>query len=321
MHDVIYGAGGIGGVIGARLHQAGAKVTLIARGEHARIMRSRGLRLVAPNEDVILQVPTVEHPREIISWADAVVVLCMKSQHTAGALQDLARVAPLDVAVACAQNGVANESMALRFFTNVYATVVNLPAMFLNPGEVVTHAEGYGGILDTGAFPTGVDDTATQINADLRAAGFSAEPDGRVMRKKYAKLLMNLYNVLQAGLTDPAAAAPIRRILREEALACYRAAGIDCATKAEVDARRRDVYRMADIPGFERTAGSSWQSIARGTGDIETDYLNGEICLLGRLHGVPTPGNDACVVMARQLLRENQGPGVLSCDDLLRRIG
>ena len=37
--------------------------------------------------------------------------------------------------------------------------------------------------------------------------------------------------------------------------------------------------------------GSSWQSLVRGTGTIETDFLNGEIVLLGRLHGIPTPVN------------------------------
>ena len=40
-----------------------------------------------------------------------------------------------------------------------------------------------------------------------------------------------------------------------------------------------------------RTGGSSTQSLARGTGSIETDWLNGEIVLLGRLHGVPMPAN------------------------------
>ena len=48
---------------------------------------------------------------------------------------------------------------------------------------------------------------------------------------------------------------------------------------------------MHDIGGRRRGGGSSWQSLARGTGTIETDYLNGEIVLLGRLHGVPTPVN------------------------------
>ena len=58
----------------------------------------------------------------------------------------------------------------------------------------------------------------------------------------------------------------------------------------------------------------------RGTGDIETNYLNGEIVLLGRLHDVPTPANKACVVMAMQMLAENLGPGAYSGDWLRTKI-
>ena len=53
-----------------------------------------------------------------------------------------------------------------------------------------------------------------------------------------------------------------------------------------------------EIEGARARGGSTWQSLARGTGTIETDYLNGEIALLGRLHGVPTPVNAALQAIA-----------------------
>ncbi len=320
MRYVVYGAGGVGGVIGARLFQAGFEVTLIARGEHAGAIRTQGLHFVAPQEDVTLPIPVVEHPREANIDTATVVLLCMKSQHTLAALEDLSRNAPIDTPVACVQNGVANESLALRFFPHTYATVVNLPAMFLKPGEVVCHAQSHSGILDSGCFPHGVDANVQQLTADLSTAGFSAQPQQRVMRQKYAKLLMNLYNILQAGVRDYENTGEIRRMIRTEALACYAAAGIDCATKDEVQARQQGVYRMASIAGYERTAGSSWQSLKRGTGDIETEYLNGEICWLGRMHGVPTPANDACVALGRELIRAGVGPGLVSAAELQARL-
>jgi len=318
---VIYGAGGIGGVIGARLFQAGFDTTLIARGEHARALREQGLKFVSPQGVTVLPVPTVLHPRDVTFSDDTVVLMCMKSQHCLAALEDLAAVAPTSTAVACVQNGVANEPLALRYFANVYATVVILPAMYLHAGEVVTPAEGQGGILDTGCFPNGLDETARQINMDLTAAGFSARPDAHAMRQKYAKLLSNLANVMAAGLQDLTDTADLRRMLRNEALACYAAAGIDCATNEETKARLEGVMQVTDIPGYERTAGSSWQSMTRGTGDIETDYLNGEICWLGRLHDIPTPANDACVELARELVRANKGPGILSAEEFSERVG
>jgi len=308
LNYVIYGAGGIGGVIGARLHQAGLAVTLIARGAHADVMQRQGLTLIDPHERKTLEIPTVTSPAAAVLNVQTVVLMCMKSQHTEAALRDLAATSAGSIRLACVQNGVANERMALRYFPRVFGTVVNLPAMFLNPGEVVTHADGQGGILDTGCYPRGVDEVSEVIVTDFKHAGFSANATPTVMRQKYAKLLLNLVNVMQAGIRDMDNAAELVRDARREALSCFAAAGIDCATKEETERRRRGVYRMADIEGYPRTAGSSWQSMARGTGDIETEYLNGEICLLGRLHGVATPVNDACVRMARALLQRGAGP-------------
>ena len=58
---------------------------------------------------------------------------------------------------------------------------------------------------------------------------------------------------------------------------------------------RSDCQRIVSgtIAGDESLRGgsSTWQSLTRGTGDIECDFLNGEIALLGRLFGVPTPAN------------------------------
>ena len=72
--------------------------------------------------------------------------------------------------------------------------------------------------------------------------------------------------------------------------------------------------------GPRRQGGSSWQSLARGTGSIETDFLNGEISLLGRRHNVPTPANSALQSIAARLVREGAEPGSLTPDDVRSEI-
>ena len=274
MNYVVYGAGGIGGVIGARLHQAGCSTTLIARGEHGASLQQNGLRFLSPDEDVTLQIPTVQHPRELarsnasFDLSDTLFLLCMKSQHTQGALEDLVGVfGGADIAVACVQNGVANESLAARYCSRVYATLVSLPATFLVPGEVSTNALGCGGVLDTGCFAYGVDETVRCFVNDLERAGFSARADAQVMRLKYAKLLVNLYNVMDAALVpqpregDPEADAEtltrktLARSIREEALAAYAAAGVDCLPRDDFLARTREFMKMGEIAGQPRQAG------------------------------------------------------------------
>ena len=71
------------------------------------------------------------------------------------------------------------------------------------------------------------------------------------------------------------------------------------------------------MAGIERTGGSSTQSLARGTGSIETDWLNGEIVLLGRLHGVPVPANAWFVDLSVRLVREGRQPGAISAAEVV----
>ena len=98
------------------------------------------------------------------------------------------------------------------------------------------------------------------------------------------------------------------------------AAGIDNVSAEEDRARRGDLLRMRPVEGRRREGGSSWQSLARGTGTIEADYLNGEIVLLGRLHGVPTPANALLQRLANQGAAEGRPPGFLTPEDILARL-
>jgi 2-dehydropantoate 2-reductase len=319
MRFIIYGAGAIGGTVGARLFQHGHDVLLIARGDHLKAIKSHGLRFETPQEAVTLPIPAVGHPSEIDFRDGDVGILCMKSQHTLGALQDLRSAAGDAIPVVCCQNGVANERMALRRFLHVYAMVVMLPASHMEPGVVLAESKATTGILDASVYPHGSDPTIKAITGALNASQFSAVLDPRVMRQKYAKLLMNLNNGLQAACGDKDT-RDIARMARDEARACYEAAGIDCATDREFTDRRGNHIQVAPIKGHQRSGSSTWQSLSRGTGDIEVDYLNGEIALLGRLHAVPTPANIAIQEAANRVVRERLAPGSIPAAALHARI-
>lgn len=312
---IIYGAGGIGCAIGGRLFAAGREVVLITRGEHLERLQHTGLHLITPSGAETLSVPAVGHPGEIEFRDDDVVLLTMKSQHTAAALDDL-RAAVGDVPVVCAQNGVANERMAARIFSRVYGMVVVLPATYLEPGVVHLSAEHASGMLDTGRYPRGSDALVEGLTVDLSASDYAAQPDQNVMRLKYAKLLNNLANAVQALCGTDAAAGEIVRKVRSEALACYEAAAIDFSAE---DLGKRAAIRMRAVEGASRQGGSSWQSLARGAGSIETDYLNGEISLLGMLHGVPTPYNRMLQRVAEEAARERREPGSYTVEELMER--
>jgi len=303
MRFIIYGAGGIGGVIGAELFQAGHSVALIARGAHLAAIRKNGLVYENPHGSYTLDIPVFGHPSEISFDENDVVVLTMKSQHSLAAMDDLRAAAGGDIPVICCQNGVANERMALRRFRQVYAMVVYLPAHALDPGVVQTHSAKIVGILDAGVYPRGVDSLITTVTAALEQANFSANPDPEIMRWKYGKLILNMRNALFAICARSDGARAIGELAEKEAMACFEAAGIDFTDAAALRERRGDMMARGNVKGMARSGGSSWQSIMKGSGDIEADYLNGEIVLLGRLHGVPTPVNRALQRMANDLAR------------------
>lgn len=320
MRYIIYGAGGIGGAIGARLFQHGYEVILICRGEHLHTIQSKGLTLKTPAETLNLAVRAVGHPEEIAFTPGDVALLTMKSQDTEMALRDLERAGGRDLAIICGQNGVDNERLAIRRFVRVYGMVVWMPATYLEPGLVLNHAEPVGGILDAGCYPNGVDSLITQVTQDLTTCGFSAVPDHNIMRWKYTKLLSNVRNAFQAACGFEARSRKMIRALRAEALACYQATGIEFVPEDELQARVRSQITLADIEGHPRTGGSSWQSLMRGLPTIEADFLNGEIVLLGRLHGIPTPCNALLQRVVNNMARTGQKPGSIAVADLERQL-
>ena len=108
--------------------------------------------------------------------------------------------------------------------------------------------------------------------------------------------------------------------VREEGEAALGAAGIAHASPAEDAARRGDLLSIRPVDGRVRTGGSSWQSLSRGTGSVEADYLNGEIVLLGRLHGVPTPANATLMRLANRLARDRTPPGAMGEGEVLAAV-
>lgn len=313
MRWFIVGAGAIGGVVGAKLHQAGESAVLIARGQHLRAVQDRGLALHDPDGEHVLPVPAGASLEPFDVEDGDVVVLAVKTQHTAAALEQIVAYAPAGTRILCLQNGIDNERQALRFFDEVYGASVTLLASYLEPGSVVAHASPRIGTLQLGRAIGGPDPRLEPLASTLRLAGLRVDLVDDVMSYKRLKLLRNLGNAIE--VVCDGAAPRLLDLLSSEAETVFAAAAL---TLPPAD---------ADIPGPEpvdprvpRSGGSTLQSVLRGEGSVETDYLNGEIALLGREHGVPTPVNALLQRLAREVARGGIAPRSLPEDDLLRRL-
>ncbi|WP_189950631.1 ketopantoate reductase family protein [Streptomyces alanosinicus] len=337
MRYIIIGAGAVGGTVGGRLAQAGREVVLVARGPHLTALAEHGLRLRVPEGELTYRLPVVDGPGPLGALrADDVLVLAVKTQDTVAALETWAEVpvtgggtATERLPLVCLQNGMESGRLALRRFRRVYGVCVWLPSTFVEPGVVSAAGTPLTGILHLGRLPhgtdgaddpDGTDDTACRIGADLADARFEAPVVPDIARWQYAKLLWNLGTAFEAvcgPAADEAAHALLARV-RAEGEAVLDAAGIAHTSAEEQRAARGDKVTLVPLDGAPRGGGSSWQSLARGTGTIEADYLNGEIVLLGRLHGVPTPLNELLQRLADRFARERRAAGSMPVKELAR---
>jgi len=140
---------------------------------------------------------------------------------------------------------------------------------------------------------------AERVAADLRSAGFESVPRPDIMAWKYRKLVTNTVGDVRAVL--PEEAEELRPVVRAECEAVLAAAGVPLVSHEDDLARRGDLLQPRPDGGGPNSLG---QSLARGTPGTEVDFRAGEIVLLGRLHGVPTPATERVRRAAYELMRK-----------------
>jgi 2-dehydropantoate 2-reductase len=313
---LVIGAGAIGAPIAAQLSEHGHRVVLVARGANFDAIATHGVTIATPDWTRRSKVEVVDGTSALRVELDDVVILCVKSQDTAGVLEDLVRVAPPGVAVMCAQNGVANERIVSQHFANTYGVCVMSPASYLEPGRIEVFATPTIGVLDLGRWPTGVDETATVVSQQLSDSGFTSMATTEIETLKWGKLLSNILNALEVLGGRSAMSDELADRVHDEAVLCLTAHGVDVERATQLAEERSKLVNYHAIGSIRRVGSSSWQSVLRGTGNVETDYLNGEIVALGRRYGIPTPVNEMLQRHANDMARRGLAPGSVSVVEL-----
>lgn len=322
---VVVGAGGVGGVVAGFLAAAGEDVLLIARGEHGDRIRTQGLLIGTPRGSFMAHPAVVDSVEEWHPLARDVLLVAVKSQDAVGLFADLAAKPVQDsfvghhVPLFCFQNGLSNERTALRYFSRVHGVCVGVPGVYLHPGRVDDHGSPVPGVLEIGRYPHGSDECDARLVAALARAGFRAYETEEIGPWKADKLIGNLRNAIDALFPadrGSSTAQLLTDVARSEAHACFKAASMSVVDPTELEEHRKG-FSEVPVGGTARAGGSTWQSVARGLTSVETDYLNGEIALLGRLHGVPTPVNDALQEQMWTLVVEERRDSATTAAELL----
>ena len=333
---VVIGAGAIGGAVAGLLADTGIDAIAVARGAHAAAITERGLSVRMPERAFTVRIPCVTDPSELQLAVGDVLVLATKTHQADVALRQWVDAPVVDgdttvgtagevLPILTALNGVVSEDLALRYFDRVIGVCVWMPAAHIEPGEVIVRGAPIAGTFHIGSVPAHRDEAALldDIDRDWTAAGLRILRPDDVMPWKYRKLVSNIGNAFQALVGAGGSVGALVRAAQDEAGAVLDAAGIDViADEDEAAERAASGLRIVEVPGqTEALGGSSWQSLARGTGDIETDYLNGEIALIARRLGIEAPINAGIARLARRAAADGQAPGAITAEALAGLLG
>ena len=323
MRYIVYGAGAVGSVIGAYLHTTGLDAVIVARPGHASRINQRGLIVHSPSQTHRIFVRATMSASDLIPFeADDAVLLTVKSQHTDTALTELRQAGvPVTTPVFCMQNSVVNERKATSYFENVYGVITAMPAIYLVDGEVTGADISCPGVLEIGRYPEGSDDVAQAVARDLQRAGFRVGLNSQIMPAKYAKLLTNIGNSLFAIVGLQANRQELEAFLselRNEAISVWDRAGITYEPESELHERVMRPALKLKLPDSTTFGGSTWQSLARHAGSVETDYLEGEIVREAKKVGIEVPLNHLLCRIGNEMAKNGLGPGSHTISDLRR---
>jgi len=340
MRHVVFGAGAIGSAVAGLLTRAGSRVICVARPAYAEALR-KGILIKEEDAELIVKVDAVSSADDLSPESGDVAYITTKSQATDEAVRELFGRYDENLPVVCLQNGVRNEEIAARVFKKVYAGLVFLSAVQLEPSVILLPQ---GRSVAIGCYPNGVDEIARGVSGELRRAGFEAIASAHVMSMKWGKLVANLNNAtttitgywLERAMADPA----MRRLMlavREEGLRVLEAAGIAVEPPAdepspirirEMTGKLREPpkhpYDPGRLAGGPHTYSSMWQDLHLGRKAHEAGFLNGDIVELGLKLGIPTPYNSMILEIVNRMFEKGLKPGLYDpdqLDGLIRTLG
>ncbi|MGW0036141.1 ketopantoate reductase family protein [Gordonia sp. NPDC003376] len=327
---VIVGAGAVGATLAARFRRTGTDHVLVARGDQHVALTSAPLTFTTPDGVDRIPVTPAAGPEDVDLRIGDVLILAVKAQQVDAAVAqwasrpvgdagDIGRPAGAVIPIVTLQNGIAAERAALRYFATVIGASIWIPATYVRPGAVTVYAADPIGLLWLGRYPhpTAADALDAAIAHDLDAAGIRTQLVDDITRWKTAKLLGNLGNAVDVfDATDDERAA-LTRAIDAEARQVLAVAGLDPADYGTESTLDIVGFGHRPIPGEQPSRRSTWQSLQRGAGSVETDYLNGEIVLLGRLHGIGTPINEAVTTALARAATDGAAPGTIPLHEIV----
>jgi len=315
MKICIFGAGAIGGYMGAKLALAGADSSLVARGPHLEAMQANGLRLIEEGDEVTVPVAASSDPAEL--GPQDYVVITLKAHSVPPVIPKMAPLIGQHTTIVSGVNGVpwwyfhklggplegtrvtsvdpGNAQWDGFGPDRVLGCVVYPAAEVVEPG-VVKHIEG--NRFSLGEPDGSKSDRAVALSKALMAAGLKAPVRPRLRDEIWVKLWGNLsfnpisvltHATLDVLCTDPGTRAVARGMMLEAQEIAEK-----LGVKFPIDVDRR-IDGGAAV-GAHRT--SMLQDLEQGR-PMEIDALVRSVRELGEITATPTPVIDTVLALVQ----------------------
>jgi len=305
MKIAVIGAGGVGGYFGGRLAQAGEDVHFIARGEHLRAMRERGLRVRSVRGDFEIRVQATDDPKEVGPCDH--VLFCVKSFATKEAAKSLKPLIGPDTAVVSFQNGIDNEEAIAADvrWEHVMAGAAFIFSSIAEPG-VIEDAGGPARLV-FGEWDGQESDRSTRLLEAFRHAGIDAALSTDIRQVLWNKLA---FICAQAGMTA-ATGLPIGEIRNvPESMAMFRRIVEEVRDVAAADGVDLGPDAVDRHVGFAETlepgARSSLHHDKSHGNRMELEALHGTVVRLAEKHGIPAPASEAIYALLKPWAIRNE---------------
>jgi len=283
------GSGGVGGLIGARLAQAGCDVSFIARGAHLAAMREHGLKLESPVGNVHLPNVRVTDDPGSLGPVD-IVVIAVKLWDTGAAARAIAPLIGPDTGVLSLQNGVRKDEILRPIFGEralmggvaYMGTAISRPGVILHTGTLQR--------VVFGEYDGRRSKRAEALLGFLQKTGIDARLSDDIRRSIWEKFV---FLVGMAAVTatirlplGPILAHPLTRGFYLDAMREAAAVGRAHGVRLAEDIAEERLAFSDTLPG---TMTASLQLDLERGNPLEVEWLSGAVVELGAAVGVPTP--------------------------------
>ena len=329
MRILIWGAGAIGGTLGAYFQRAGHDVTFVDTAEeHVNAIAERGLRITGPIDEFTVMAPALTPKSLTGSWET--ILLCTKAHHTTAAVQSLTSFLAADGCVVSAQNGLNERTISN--YVGAHRTVgcfVNFGADYLEPGTI--HYAGRGAVVLGELDGRSTERLAAlhKLFLDFDGAAITTPNIWGYLWGKLAYGAMLFATALtNASIADVLAEPshrPLFTALGREVMRVTQAQGIRAESFNGVDPNAFDpagddqeAYRsLNDMVAFNRKSAKThsgiWRDLALRKRKTEVDAQLGVIVTIGQELGIATPLITRVIELIHEIEagEREQGPGAL----------